>query len=72
MQGGPAEEFSYADILASYRLMIHRRNGARTEANWLRYEAVAQQLRDKWFEQTGENTLHRMAFGKPDDGQWLG
>jgi len=60
-------KFNPEGAVKVYREIIAKRDAA-TTAGWRKhYEGFAQTLRHKWKEWQGEDSLHEMAFGEPDE-----
>jgi hypothetical protein len=59
--------FDPEQAVATYRQVIERLNAATLEATKVELRATALRLRREWKAWQGEDSLHEMAFGEPED-----
>jgi hypothetical protein len=59
--------FDPARIVSDYRSVIANLETDRTDLGKAEFQAVAQRLRNLWAEWQGEDSLHEMAFGEPEE-----
>jgi hypothetical protein len=59
--------FDPARIVDQYRTVIDQLDAERTDLGKAEFQAIAQRLRSLWAEWRGEDTLHEMAFGEPEE-----
>jgi hypothetical protein len=61
------EPFDPEHAVATYRKTIAARDEQTAEPGWIEFNAIVQRLRREWKEWQGEDSLHEMAFGEPQD-----
>ena len=61
------DDFDTEKVVAEYRKVIGQLESATTEVEKSGLRLVASQLRDQWTNWQGEDSLHEMAFGEPED-----
>jgi hypothetical protein len=64
---GQETEFEPSAAVESYFLVITERDASTTEPGKGEFDCIAQRLRARWKEWQGENSLHEMAFGEPEE-----
>jgi hypothetical protein len=62
-----ASEENLEEIVANYRDVITKRESATDTWNRAEFESLARRMRLAWSEWQGEDSLHEMAFGEPDE-----
>ena len=64
---GQVEDFDTEKTVAQYREVIARLESATTEPGAEEFRGIAIRLRTKWKDWQGEDSLHEMAFGEPEE-----
>jgi hypothetical protein len=59
--------FEPAKVIEQYRSVTAKLNAERTELGRAEFRAVLERLRSLWTEWQGEDSLHEMAFGEPEE-----
>ena len=59
--------FDPEHAVATYRQVIGKRDEQTTDPSWIEFNSVARRLRREWKEWQGEDSLHEMAFGEPQE-----
>ena len=59
--------FDPARIVEEYRSVMTKLDAERTDLGKAEFRAIAQRLRNLWAEWQGEDSLHEMAFGEPEE-----
>ena len=59
--------FDPARMVDEYRSVMINLDAERTDLGKAEFRAVAQRLRNLWAEWQGEDSLHEMAFGEPEE-----
>jgi hypothetical protein len=62
-----ATPFEPRKIVDEYRLVMAVLGAERTDLGKAEFRAVARRLRGLWAEWQGEDSLHEMAFGEPEE-----
>jgi hypothetical protein len=62
-----ATPFDPARIVEEYRSVMTKLDAERTDLGKAEFRAIAQRLRNLWAEWQGEDSLHEMAFGEPEE-----
>lgn len=62
-----SEPFDPENAVATYRKTIANRNEQTADRDWIEFNAIVQRLRREWKEWQGEDSLHEMAFGEPQE-----
>jgi hypothetical protein len=60
-------EFDPEAFIARYRNVVEQLGQQTDEQGRAEFSAVAKQLRAQWKEWQGEDSLHEMAFGEPEE-----
>ena len=60
------EPFDAERAVEMYRRVIALRD-ASTDLGRMEFQAITQRLHDSWKNWQGEDSLHEMAFGEPED-----
>jgi hypothetical protein len=60
-----SEPFDPEHAVATYRQVIAQRDEQTTDPSWIKFNSIVQRLRRKWKQWQGEDSLHEMAFGEP-------
>jgi hypothetical protein len=63
----PTVEFDAAGAVTEYRRIMAKRDAATGELGRAEYDRIAQVLRDRWAKWQGEDCLHEMAYGEPEE-----
>jgi hypothetical protein len=60
-------DFDPISAVAEYRRILDKREAATGAPGKDEYERIARVLRSRWAEWQGEDSLHEMAFGEPEE-----
>ena len=63
----PEAAFDAAQADAEYRRVIAQRDAATTKSGRAKFGRIAVRMRQAWKEWQGEDCLHEMAFGEPEE-----
>ena len=64
-EGKMPSETEPEQLVERYRSLIGQLETTLTDAHRAEIQQAARQLRDRWREWQGEDSLHEMAFGEP-------
>jgi hypothetical protein len=67
MDDPDVSEFDAAGAVAEYRRVMDNRDAATDALGKEEYDRIARILRRRWKEWQGDDSLHEMAFGEPDE-----
>lgn len=67
MQATPVDPFDPEAAVATYRRVIAQRDEQAADVARAKFDTIAVRLRQAWKEWQGEDSLHEMAFGEPDE-----
>jgi hypothetical protein len=62
-----ATPFEPRKVVEQYRSVMAEPDAERTDLGKAEFGAVAQRLRNLWAEWQGQDSLHEMAFGEPEE-----
>ncbi len=60
-------DFDPEQAVIEYRRVIAQRKARTTDVGRADYEGIVKRMRAAWTEWQGEDSLHEMAFGEPDE-----
>ena len=62
----PVSSFDPEHAVTKYRRVIAQRDEQATDLGIAKFDSIARRLRQQWKDWQGEDSLHEMAFGEPD------
>jgi hypothetical protein len=63
----PIDDFDAEKAVANYRRVIARRDEETTRDGKADFDATSKRMRHAWKNWQGEDSLHEMAFGEPEE-----
>lgn len=63
----PPDIFDAVKVVMDYRRVIARRDAATAKPRRTERDTKAKRLRESWKKWQGEDSLHEMAFGEPEE-----